>query len=97
MKFYQECEKCKKLTNQGHNAKTYDQFFCDTCFFEVCLDKKFEFGELKPLTLHPRFKNVANLEVKPENWFVNVWEKALNIVRELVNQLGLNIHSHTHG
>jgi len=98
MKFYQECENCKKLTDEGHNGKEQGQFLCDTCFFEVHLEKKLEFQQLKPLTLHPRFKYVVDQDQKrDENLFVKTWERFQNAVIELANHFGFNHHGHFHG
>ncbi len=97
MKFYQECKNCKKLTHEGHNEKEHGEFLCDACFFEVCLDKKLEFQQLKPLTFHPLFKYVVDRQVKHENWLVKVWERFQTAVVELANHFGFNFHGHLHG
>jgi hypothetical protein len=97
MKFYQECENCKKLAYEGHRGKENGLFLCDTCFFEVHLEKKLEFQQLKPLTLHPRFNYVVDRQVKNENWFVKTWERFQNAVIELANHFGFNLHGHLHG
>ncbi len=97
MKFFQECENCKKLTDEGHNGKEYGQFLCDACFFEVHLEKKFEFQQLKPLTLHPRFNYVVDHDqVKDENWFEKAWEKIRAGFVALANHFGFNLHVHPH-
>jgi hypothetical protein len=98
MKFFQECENCKKLTHEGHNGKEHGQFLCDKCFFEVYLEKKFEFKQLKPLTLHPRFNYVVDHDqVNNENWFEKAWERIRAAVVEFVHYLGFNRHGHFHG
>ncbi len=97
MNFYQECKNCKKLTDEGHHGKEHGEFLCDACFFEVYLEKKFEFQQLKPLTLHPRFNDKVELQVKYENWFVKTWERLQNAVIDFVNQLGFNLPGHLHG
>ena len=90
MKFYQECENCKKISYEGTNGKEAYQFLCDICFFEVCLDNKIEFKQLKPLTIHPAYNYIVYQQRKNKNCLLRVLQKFQTAIHGLFYNFGFN-------